>query len=109
MHAYLINNVSVVMHFSHITYKYCSNSYIYIDQSAKQYRCYIMEAAGLCSGNTLAYHTGDPGSIPGRGDSYEKCESIRGKFLSAIPMPDTGVYKRDWWRLSNYLCLHYFL
>ena len=26
--------------------------------------------------NTLAYHTGDPGSIPGRGGSSEKCESI---------------------------------
>ena len=26
--------------------------------------------------NTLAYHTGDPGSIPGRGGSLEKCESI---------------------------------
>ena len=23
--------------------------------------------------NTLAYHTGDPGSIPGRGGSSEKC------------------------------------
>ena len=33
-------------------------------------------AAGWSSGNTLAYHTGDPGSIPGRGGSLEKCESI---------------------------------
>ena len=31
---------------------------------------------GWSSGNTLAYHTGDPGSIPGRGGSSEKCESI---------------------------------
>ena len=28
------------------------------------------------SGNTRVYHTGDPGSIPGRGGSSEKCESI---------------------------------
>ena len=29
--------------------------------------------------NTLAYHTGDPGSIPGRAARSEKFESFRGK------------------------------
>ena len=28
------------------------------------------------SDNTEAYDTGDPGSIPGRGGSSEKCESV---------------------------------
>ena len=36
---------------------------------------FIKRRAGLVV-NTLAYHTGDPGSIPGRGGSSEKCESI---------------------------------
>ena len=36
----------------------------------------VYPAAGGLVVNTLAYHTGDPGSIPGRGGSSEKCESI---------------------------------
>ena len=62
--------------------------------------------------NTLAYHTGDPGSIPGRGGSSEKCESIWGDFSSPACNPPsliTGVYKRDWWGRANYLCSHCFL
>ena len=36
----------------------------------------MRRCGGWSSGNTLAYHTGDPGSIPYRGGSSEKCESI---------------------------------
>ena len=50
--------------------------YIYI------YILYIYPAAGWSSGNTLAHHTGHPGSIPGRGGSSGKCESIWGDFSS---------------------------
>ena len=35
--------------------------------------------------NTLAYHTGDPGSIPGRGGSSKTCESIWGDFSACNP------------------------
>ena len=37
---------------------------------------YVMKGRGGLVVNTLAYHTGDPGSISGRGGSSEKCESI---------------------------------
>ena len=40
------------------------------------------KAVGGLVDNTLAYHTGDPGSIPGRSGSSEKCESIWGDFSS---------------------------
>ena len=36
----------------------------------------LLSATGWSSGKTLAYHTGDPGSIPGLGGSSGKCESI---------------------------------
>ena len=48
-------------------------------------------AAGWSSGNTLAYHTGDPGSIPGRGGSSEKCESIWGDFSSPACNPPSLI------------------
>ena len=68
--------------------------------------------AGWSSGNTLAYHTADPGSIPGWGGLSEKFESVWGDFSSPACHPpslhDTGVYKRDWWRRANYLCWHCF-
>ena len=38
--------------------------------------CENSQRRGWSSGNTLAYHTGDPSSIPGRGGSSKKCESI---------------------------------
>ena len=41
--------------------------------------------------NTLAYHTGDPGSIPGRGGSSEKCESIWGDFSSPACNPPSLI------------------
>ena len=44
VHVYQINDVSVVVHFSHKTYEYCETLIkIYIDQHAKQYRYYITE------------------------------------------------------------------
>ena len=42
--------------------------------------------------NTTAEHSGDPGSIPGRGGSSEKCESIRGKFLYPVFHPPCQVW-----------------
>ena len=41
--------------------------------------------------NTLAYHTGDPGSIPGRGGSSEKCEGIWGDFSSPACNPPSLI------------------
>ena len=73
-----------------------------------QWKC----TAGWSSGNTLAYHTGDPALIPRRGGSSEKVwEYLRWFFISRLQpsKPDTGVYKRDWWRRTNYLCSHCFL
>ena len=44
----------------------------------------------------FCYHTGDPGSIPRRGGSSEKCESISGEFLSPACHPNArygGIQK----------------
>ena len=42
--------------------------------------------------NTLAYHTGDPGSIPGRGGSSEKCESIWGVQKGLVGTGELSVF-----------------
>ena len=51
----------------------------------------VVERRGSLVVNTLAYHTGDPGSIPGRGGSSEKCESIWGDFSSPACNPPSLI------------------
>ena len=55
---------------------------IYKEQAIHEIAFDLIEVAGWSSGNTLAYHTGDPGSITGR-DSSSK--SVRQSISKMRP------------------------
>ena len=72
---------------------------------------HCMKGTGWSSGNNLAYHSSDPCSIPSPAIFRKsmRVSEVNFHLPPAIHHVRYGVYKRDWWRRANYLCLHCFL
>ena len=77
------------LHMSHLSFG--SSTKCHLQWVNQQNLAHIVWRRGGLVVNTLAYHTGDPGSIPGRGGSSEKCESIWGDFSSPACNPPSLI------------------